>query len=97
MEVLRRPRIRQYGISEQDVEDLLLLLAPGLPSIEIEVEIRDPDDAPVVAAALAGRVEAIVTGDRDLLDDRDLRQWLARYRVEILTPAQTLRRLGSSP
>jgi putative PIN family toxin of toxin-antitoxin system len=31
-------------------------------------DVRDPDDAWVLGAALAGQVEVLVTGDRDLLE-----------------------------
>jgi len=33
--------------------------------------IRDPDDRFVVAAAIQGKAEVIVTGDKDILDVRD--------------------------
>ena len=62
-EVLRRPKLARYGLSEDDVREALVLLAPLLPSVDVDVAVRDPDDAPVVASALAGGVEAIVTGD----------------------------------
>ncbi|MGI8974906.1 MAG: putative toxin-antitoxin system toxin component, PIN family, partial [Gaiella sp.] len=74
-DVLRRPRIARYEISRRDVEDVLRLLAPGLPTADIDVPIRDPDDTPVVAAALAGAADAIVTGDKDFLEDESLRAW----------------------
>ena len=93
-DVLRRPEIRRYGVTEADVDDVLAVLGPLLPDVDIAVEIRDPDDAAVVAAAVAGAAEAIVTGDRDLLDDNDLRSWLAARGVEVLTPAETLARLA---
>jgi uncharacterized protein len=49
-------------------------------------ELRDPKDAIVLAAALAGTAEVIVTGDQDLLV-------LGRFEgVEILTPADFLGR-----
>lgn len=32
--------------------------------------IRDPDDRPVVAAAIAGKALVLITGDRDILDVR---------------------------
>jgi predicted nucleic acid-binding protein len=35
--------------------------------IEAEIEVRDPDDAWVLASALAGNADILVTGDRDLL------------------------------
>ena len=88
-EVLRRPRIRALGVTEEDEEDALVLLAPALPDVDVEVELRDPDDAPVIAAALAGSAAAIVTGDR-LLDDAELRKWLGARGVELLEPAELL-------
>jgi putative PIN family toxin of toxin-antitoxin system len=93
VDVIRRPKLARYALGEDAVEELLILLGPLLPSVEIEVELRDPNDAPVVAAALAGGAEAIVTGDADLLDDAALRAWLAERGVEILTPADLLDRL----
>ena len=92
-DVLRRPEIWRYGVTEPDVEAVLAVLGPLLPDIDIAVEIRDPDDAAVVAAAVAGAADAIVTGDRDLLDDDDLRAWLAALGIEVLTPAEALDRL----
>jgi Ribbon-helix-helix protein, copG family len=54
---------------------------------------RDPDDAPVVASALAGGVEAIVRGDAHLLDDPCLKAWLGRRDIEVISPAELLERL----
>jgi putative PIN family toxin of toxin-antitoxin system len=93
VEVLRRPKLARYGLSEADVRETLVLLAPLLPSVDVDVEIRDPDDAPVVAAALVGRADAIVTGDAHLLDDPALRGWLTQRGVEVIPPAELLRRL----
>ena len=35
---------------------------------EPDVDLRDPDDLPVLAEALEGLAEVLVTGDRDLLE-----------------------------
>jgi len=92
--VLRRPEIRRYGVTEADIEAVLAVVGPLLPDVDIAVDVRDPDDAVVVGAALSGAATAIVTGDRDLLDDADLRAWLAARGVELLTPAALLDLLG---
>jgi putative PIN family toxin of toxin-antitoxin system len=90
VEVLRRPAIRRYGVTEGDIEAVLAILGPLLPDVDVAVELRDPDDAPVIAAALAGRASVIVTGDRDLLDDADLAAWLAVRGIVVMTPAEAL-------
>jgi hypothetical protein len=72
----------------------LRFLAPSLPTVEIDVVLRDPDDAQVVAAALAGRADAIVTGDTDLLADGGFRQWLRERGVVLHTPASLLDELS---
>jgi putative PIN family toxin of toxin-antitoxin system len=94
VEVMRRPRMRALGIGESDVRDVLILLAPMLPDVEIDLTIRDPDDIPVVSAAISGAAEAIVTGDKDLLDDRDAIGWLAERNVEVVKSAEWLQRIG---
>jgi putative PIN family toxin of toxin-antitoxin system len=38
------------------------------PATLLEVEVRDPDDAWVLASAVASAADVLVTGDRDLLD-----------------------------
>lgn len=94
LRVARRPKIRRrYAISEEDIRDVVVLLSPVLPTVEIDVPTRDPLDAPVVEAALAGSADTIVTGDGDLLNDTSLREWLLERGVEVVTAAELLRRL----
>jgi putative PIN family toxin of toxin-antitoxin system len=69
--VLRRPRMRtRYGISEDDIQDLLqLLIRRGeivTPARTIQV-CRDPRDDMFLEAAVAGDAGVIVSGDEDLL------------------------------
>jgi putative PIN family toxin of toxin-antitoxin system len=51
------------------IEDLLreseVVARPRTPS---DLEVRDPDDRWVLASAIAGRADVLVTGDRDLLE-----------------------------
>jgi predicted nucleic acid-binding protein len=80
-------------VTEADVVAVLSYLAPLLPAVEVDLHLRDPRDVPVVAAAVAGRADAIVTGDRDLLDDAELLGWLSERGVEVLTPAELVDRV----
>jgi putative PIN family toxin of toxin-antitoxin system len=93
-DVLSRPKLQRYQLAAGDLIDLLQTLAWTLPTVDIDVDIRDPGDAPVVAAAVAGRADAIVTGDADLLDDAELREWLTARGVRLLAPSELLDELG---
>jgi len=69
--VLRRSRLRtKYGISEDDIRDLLqLLIRRGeivTPARTIRV-CRDPKDDMFLEAAVADGADVIVSGDDDLL------------------------------
>lgn len=81
-------------IDDDTVGALLELVWPGLPAVQIDVHIRDVGDHIVLAAAVAGDAEAIVTGDRDLLADETLVAWLAERGIAVLTPTDLLARLG---
>jgi putative PIN family toxin of toxin-antitoxin system len=94
VEVLRRPHLKRYGITEEDVQEILALLSPFLPTVETEIRLRDPKDAPVVHVAVAAHAQAIVTGDKPLLEDREVLEWLSDRGVEVLTPAEALERLA---
>lgn len=94
VEALRRPKLERYEVTETDIASLLLFIATQLPEVDVEVELRDPADAKVVAAAVAGRADLIVTGDRDLLDDLELHDWLRVRGIAIETPASLVDRLG---
>lgn len=65
-------------------------LATLIASAEVTVpELRDPDDAHVLACALAARAEVIVSGDADL-------HALGNYQgIPILSPADCLKRIAT--
>jgi predicted nucleic acid-binding protein len=90
-EVLRRPRFRQ-AVSDGEREALLAFLrlrsvhvtAPPLPGLGDLAP--DPDDLPFAEAAVAGRAEALVTGNARhfgfFLDNH--------WGIEVLTPGEAV-------
>ena len=50
--------------------------------------LRDPDDLPVLACAVAAGVDAIITGDKDLLSLKSFEG------IPIIDAAEALKRLG---
>lgn len=73
---------------------MLALLAPLLPDVDVDPPPRDPDDAAVVASALAAAAPLIISGDADPLEDAAARGWLAQRGIEVRSPVETLARLG---
>lgn len=83
-EKLRKAR----WMSETEVVSLLRslaqesLLVPGQVRVTVS---RDPEDNKFLEAAIEGRAQYVVTGDKDLLDVRAYRD------VQIITPATFLK------
>jgi putative PIN family toxin of toxin-antitoxin system len=92
-EVLARPRLpAKYGLTTEDIATVLSLILlrgePVVPARRIGV-CRDPNDNMVLEAAVAGQVDAIVSGDENLLT-------LSPFEgIPVLSPAAFLRRLAS--
>ena len=83
------------GLRKEADEVLSLVRAETVPRKSYEArrvvsELRDPDDAHVLAAALVSRCDAIVTGDRDLLALGQVEG------VKILRPIQARRLLAAA-
>ena len=71
-EVLIRPEIKEkYHLTDQEVEDTLRLLRTDAlltsPAPTLPVALRDPKDEKVLALAIGGKADYLVTGDEDLL------------------------------
>ena len=90
------PQVRRYapGGGRQAFVDAIVATAEhiaGLPTSARVPVPADPDDEKIVAAALGGGAEPIVTLDRDLLDMRSVGS------VRILRPGDFLQVLRSRP
>ena len=57
---------------------------------------RDPDDQAVLAAAIPGQAQVIVTSDGDLRDDEQLKRDRAKHGVERVGIEEFLRQLGEA-
>jgi putative PIN family toxin of toxin-antitoxin system len=91
--VLQYPRLHRYYDAQTRIRFMALVASLGeivdLPE-EVPNICRDPDDDWVIACAVAGDADVIVTGDRDLLDLVQVnripvlsaRQFLALLRAE---------------
>lgn len=95
-EVWQRPRLRKH-IAAQDARDLLEQLRRRSVIVELSTippRCRDPKDHPVLATAIDGQADAIVSGDADLRADDTLRDEMATYGVQLWGIATLLERLS---
>ena len=74
----------QLTVVESQLRDQVVVPRPPTPS---ELPVRDPDDAWVLASAMAGGADLLVTGDKDLLSVA------AHVALPILTPREAWERL----
>lgn len=81
---LRRVLQEKMKMPEDDVTDAEAFLRQEAAVVSkgsgVRADIRDPDDAEMLAQAIEGLAEVLVTGDRDLLDVT------VELPVEVLSP-----------
>lgn len=89
-ETLSLPKIaHRYRLTTEDIRDVLTLLAssaivvPGVTAIS--APISDPDDLLILACAVEGEADYLVTGDSDLLRLRSYQH------IQIIRPTNFLR------
>jgi len=88
-EVLNRPRIKdKYGISENDISELLVLIEersePVLLSSDISI-CRDKDDNFIIETAIKGKAAFLVTRDDDIKFDKSVSSFLLPYGVSVIS------------
>ena len=83
-------KLRQKNVSAAEIVARYREIAEAVESAPIqEAALRDPDDAAVLACALAARAEVIVSGDADL-------HALGNYQgISVLSPADCLKRVAT--
>lgn len=93
-DVLSRPRIRnKYDITENDIEELLVLLEEHAEDVSISGEInicRDKDDDFVIETAVKGKAEYLVTRDDDIKFDETISSFLAKHGVTVISLSKFL-------
>lgn len=83
--VWQRSRLQKY-IDPQQAEKLYRQMRTRSEIVKLQTippRCRDPKDHPVLATAIDGRANAIITGDDDLRADEELRNAMAEYGVHL--------------
>lgn len=96
--VLARPEILEY-VTEKSSRDFLLFIDEHAHFVQPDLSAptcRDPEDTSLIATAVGGRVNFLVSSDPDLLEDVDLIEELARLGIRIVKAAEFIESLGKS-
>ena len=89
--LIRYPRLREYVREEEGTRFLAMVATLSelvVPPDEVPRICRDRDDDWVIACAVAGDADVVVTGDDDLLALKDMLQEVAG--VTVMSPAELL-------
>jgi uncharacterized protein len=94
--VWHRPRLIERIDPEQAnrLEQQLQHRATWVELVTVPPNCRDPKDLPVLATAIDGKAEIIVSGDDDLRADDELRIAMATYGIQLLGVKSFLAYLG---
>lgn len=93
-DVLSRPRIKdKYGISDSDIEELLILIEERSEHVLLSEDVvicRDKDDNFVIETAIKGKAAYLVTRDDDIKFDEKVSSFLSQYNVSVVSIAKFL-------
>ena len=95
-EVLKRPALVRTGEARVRAVSLLVAIRERGEFVSIPGDLkvcRDPNDDVVIETAIRGKVDALVTLDKDLLEDANVLAVLAAAGVRVLMPGQFLAEL----
>lgn len=99
-DVLNRPRIKsKYGISENDIKELLILIEERSEHVLLSGDInicRDKDDNAVIETAIMGQADFLVTRDDDIKFDKAVSSFLKKYGVSVISIAKFLAHISKS-
>jgi putative PIN family toxin of toxin-antitoxin system len=93
--LLRRKLRLKYRYTLTEVTDLINLLHQvNIVEVNTSFELcRDPKDDMLIDCAVSGRVQFLVSYDKDLVDDAELKRALFEFGVEVIEPPDFLKEI----
>lgn len=97
--LLRSELINRYPYTEADVISLADIISRKAVIIMPQISFnycRDYEDNKFVTCAIVGRVQYLVSGDNDLIDDESLKRILREYGIHILDAVSFIREIEAN-
>jgi len=93
-EVLIRPKfLSKYLIHEDEIINLVISLMERANCIPLKGDIelcRDPDDNMIIETAIRGKAKYLITGDKDIKDDKHILKLLSQYGISVISISKFL-------
>lgn len=87
-EVLFRPKfLIKYRISEQEITDLVDSITKKAERVTLKGNIklcRDSDDNVIIETAVRGKAKYLITGDKDITNDKEILSFLSLHGVSVI-------------
>ncbi|MBI4653523.1 MAG: putative toxin-antitoxin system toxin component, PIN family [Nitrospirae bacterium] len=97
--VLTRPKFSsKYGITEKEVRELVKNIKDKAERVTLKGDIelcRDPDDDMLLETAICGKAKYLITGDRDIIDDKRILSFLSQHDVSVISLSKFLNLISS--
>jgi putative PIN family toxin of toxin-antitoxin system len=88
-EVLTRPKFSsKYHITEKEIRDLVTLIKDKAERVTLKNNIticRDPDDNIIIETAIRGKARYLMSGDKDIMDDKDVLSLLSQHGILVIS------------
>lgn len=100
--VLNYPRVqRMHGLTPEEASQFVRDVEAVAEVIDVPAPLpfqvgHDPDDDPIVAAAVCGRIDVLCTRDRHLRHP-EVVAYCAQFNIRVLTDVELLAELNAQP
>lgn len=88
-EVFTRPKfLFRYRISREEIDVLISSIAVNAERITLKGNIklcRDPDDNMILETAIRGKAKYLITGDKDITNDKEVISFLSQHGVTVVS------------
>lgn len=88
-EVILRPKFSLiYRFSPEEIKDIIDSISAKAERITLKGNLdicRDPDDDVIIETAVRGRAKYLVTGDKDIADDKAVSSYLSQHGITVIS------------